>query len=53
MTKHESAHKRDDYKKLKSKEIKGIVFPHTDGKFIKTPDTLRLSPRKFLRIGKV
>ena len=49
----DSTHHRNEYRKLKSKDIKNIIFPQSDGKFIKTPDTLRMSPRKFLRIGKV
>ena len=28
-------------------------IPYEEGVYVKTPDTLRMSPRNFLRIGKV
>lgn len=36
-----------DYEPIK------LVRPRKDGAFIKTDDTLKISPRNFLRIGKV
>jgi hypothetical protein len=36
-----------------NKHNKVLVIPPSVGKFIKTSDTIRMSPRDFLRIGKV
>lgn len=30
-----------------------VFIPKSKGEFVKTPDTLLMSPRAFLRIGKV
>ena len=40
-------------KKSKKEKPKKIYLPVTEGKFVKTVDTIRMSPRDFLRIGKV
>ena len=40
-------------KKEKKPKAKKLYLPITEGKFIKTKDTIRMSPRDFLRIGKV
>lgn len=42
----------DSIREIKSGSHK-IIIPKSKGEFVKTPDTLLMSPRSFLRIGKV
>lgn len=43
---------RSDVKEIKS-GMHTVHIPKSKGEFVKTPDTLLMSPRAFLRIGKV